>query len=93
MNEISITVLIADRSYKLTIDRSEEETVRAAAKAIDEQVKKYASYFEYKDKQDLLAMVALQFSTSAIDLENQIKFSEQGLLSKLAEINDVLTDV
>lgn len=93
MDEISITVLIADRTYKLTIKRSEEETVRAAAKAIDEQMKRYASYFEYKDKQDLLAMVALQFSTSAIDLDNQIKFSEKGLLLKLAEINEILTDV
>lgn len=93
MDELSISVLIADRAYKLTIQRSEEETVRAAAKAIDEQMKKYANYFEYKDKQDLLAMVALQFSTSAIDLEKQIKFSENGLLFKLAEINDILTDV
>ncbi len=93
MDEISITVMIADRSYKLTINRSEEETLRAAAKAIDEQIKKYASYFEYKDKQDLLAMVALQFSTTAIDLEAQKKFSDSGLLSKLEEIDEILTDV
>ncbi|HPG33668.1 MAG: cell division protein ZapA [Lentimicrobiaceae bacterium] len=93
MDEISITVMIADRSYKLTISRSEEETLRAAAKAIDEQIKKYASYFEYKDKQDLLAMVALQFSTTAIDLETQKKFSDSGLLSKLEEIDEILTDV
>ncbi|NTW24116.1 MAG: cell division protein ZapA [Lentimicrobium sp.] len=90
MDELSINVVIADRTYKLTIERSEEETVRAAAKAIDEQMKSYGNHFQYKDKQDLLAMVALQFSTNAIDLGNQIKFSEKGLLLKLEEINGLL---
>ncbi|MHC1775072.1 MAG: cell division protein ZapA [Lentimicrobium sp.] len=90
MDELSINVLIADRTYKLTIERREEESVRAAAKAIDEQMKSYASHFEYKDKQDLLAMVALQFSINAIDLGNQINFSEKGLLLKLEEINGLL---
>ncbi len=90
MDELSVTVVIADRPYKLTIERREEETVRAAAKAIEEQMKSYASHFQFKDKQDLLAMVALQFSTSAIDLDNRIKFSEKGLLLKLEEINGLL---
>lgn len=90
MDELSVTVVIADRPYKLTIERREEETVRAAAKAIEEQMKNYASHFQFKDKQDLLAMVALQFSTSAIDLDNRIKFSEKGLLLKLEEINGLL---
>ncbi|PKO95247.1 MAG: cell division protein ZapA [Bacteroidetes bacterium HGW-Bacteroidetes-9] len=90
MDELSVTVVIADRPYKLTIERREEETVRAAAKAIEEQMKNYASHFQFKDKQDLLAMVALQFSTSSIDLDNRIKFSEKGLLLKLDEINGLL---
>ncbi|KAF0199182.1 MAG: hypothetical protein FD166_807 [Bacteroidetes bacterium] len=93
MDELSISVVIADRTYKLKIERSEEEAVRAAARAIDEQMKNYASHFQYKDKQDLLAMVALQFSTSTIELDNQIKFSEKGLLLKLEEINGLLTVV
>lgn len=93
MDELSITVIIADRTYKLKIERKEEETVRAAAKAIDEQMKNYANHFQYKDKQDLLAMVALQFSTSTIDLDNQINFSEKGLLLKLEEINGLLAAV
>ena len=93
MDELSITVVIADRPYKLTISREEEEPVRNAAKAIDEQIKKYASYFEYKDKQDLLAMVALQFSTSSIDFENQLRYQNDEMLKKLTEIDEVLTEV
>ena len=90
MDELSINVVVADRSYKLTIERNEEESVRAAAKAIDEQMKTYATHFQYKDKLDLLAMVALQFSINAINLEKEVNFSEKGLLLKLGEINRLL---
>ncbi len=92
MDELSITVVIADRPYKLTINRNEEEGVRKAAAAIDNQIEKYASYFQYKDKQDLLAMVALQFSVSSIEYENQLKFRDQELMQRLSGIDKVLTD-
>lgn len=92
MDELSITVVIADRPYKLTINRSEEEGVRKAATAIDNQIEKYASYFQYKDKQDLLAMVALQFSVSSIEYENQLKFRDQELMQRLSGIDKVLTE-
>lgn len=92
MDELSITVVIADRPYKLTINRSEEEGVRKAAAAIDNQIEKYASYFQYKDKQDLLAMVALQFSVSSIEYENQLKFRNQELMQRLSGIDKVLTE-
>lgn len=92
MDELSITVVIADRPYKLKVDRSEEEGLRKAAKVIEEQMEKYASYFQFKDKQDLLAMVALQFSASSINLEEQIRYRDNEMLDKLAEIDKVLTE-
>ena len=92
MNELSITVVIADRPYKLTISPDEEEAIRKAATAIETHIEKYASYFQYKDKQDLLAMVALQFSTSSIDFENQLKFRDQELMSRLSDVDKVLTE-
>lgn len=92
MDELSITVVIADRPYKLTISTDEEEAIRKAAAAIDNHIEKYASYFQYKDKQDLLAMVALQFSTSSIDFENQLKFRDKELMGRLSKIDEVLTE-
>lgn len=92
MDELSITVVIADRPYKLKVGRSEEEGVRKAARVIEEQMEKYASYFQFKDKQDLLAMVALQFSSSTIDLEEQLRYRDNEMLDKLAEIDEVLTE-
>ncbi len=92
MDELSITVVIADRPYKLKVKRSEEEGVRKAAKNIEEQMQNYASYFEFKDKQDLLAMVALQFAASSIDFEEQLRYRDNEMLGKLAEIDQVLTE-
>lgn len=91
MDELSITVVIADRPYKLKVDRNEEEGLRKAAKVIEEQMEKYATYFQFKDKQDLLAMVALQFSASTIDLEEQVRYRDNEMLEKLTDIDEVLT--
>lgn len=92
MDELSITVVIADRPYKLKVKRNEEEGVRKAAKSIEEQIQNYASYFEFKDKQDLLAMVALQFAASSIEYEGQLRYRDNEMLDKLAEIDQVLTE-
>ncbi len=92
MDELSINVVIADRPYKLKVKRNEEEGVRKAAKSIEEQMQNYASYFEFKDKQDLLAMVALQFAASSFDFEEQLRYRDNEMLEKLAEIDHVLTE-
>lgn len=92
MDELTITVVVADRPYKLKVDRSEEEGLRKAAKLIEEQMTKYASYFQFKDNQDLLAMVALQFSVSSLDYEEQLRYRDNEMLNKLADIDKVLTE-
>ncbi len=77
MDELSITVTIADRIYRLTIDKTEEEIVRKAARQIEERMREYAKTYAYKDKQDLLAMAALQFTTALLN-----KDTEQGRISE-----------
>ena len=39
MAEITITVNLADRNYRLTIDAAEEEVIRKAAHSMEEQLK------------------------------------------------------
>ncbi len=63
MSELSIKISIAGRVYPLTIKRSEEQSVRKAAKDIEESIKNLQESYAVKDKQDLLAMTALQMST------------------------------
>ena len=63
MSDLSIKVNIAGRIYPLTIKRNEEHAVRRAAKEIETNIKNLQDNYAVKDKQDLLAMTALQIST------------------------------
>jgi cell division protein ZapA len=92
MPSLSITVNIADRPYRLKIDAGEEETVRKAVKSINEKIKAYADSYAYKDKQDLLAMVALQFSTYALKYETTAKTGDDQIIEKLTVLDNILTD-
>ena len=68
MDKLKIKVSIAGRVYPLTIKREEEEDIRKAAAKIEAIVKQFESNYAVKDKQDLLAMCALQLS-SKVEVE------------------------
>ena len=61
--KLKIKLSIADRVYPLTIDPKQEEGLRKAAKNIDFLAKKFEQNYAVRDKQDVLAMCALQFAS------------------------------
>jgi len=61
--KLKIKLSIADRVYPLTIDPSQEEGLRKAAKNIELLAKKFEQSYAVRDKQDVLAMCALQFAS------------------------------
>jgi cell division protein ZapA (FtsZ GTPase activity inhibitor) len=89
---LPITVNIADRPYRLKIEAGEEETVRNAVKSINEKINAYAVTYAYKDKQDLLAMVALQFSTLTVNYEATAKAGDDKIIEKLTDLDNILAD-
>jgi cell division protein ZapA len=60
--KLKIKISIADRVYPLTVDPSQEEGLRAASKKIDAMIKQFEESYAVRDKQDVLAMCALQFA-------------------------------
>ncbi len=64
---LSIKVSIANRSYPLRITDEEQQKVMRAADNINKRVKEFEDNYAVKDKQDLLAMCALQFANEAMD--------------------------
>ncbi len=62
-DKLKIKLSIADRLYPLTIDPSQEEGLRKAAKNIEQLAKKFEQNYAVRDKQDVLAMCALQFAS------------------------------
>jgi cell division protein ZapA len=61
---LKVKISIADRVYPLTIKPQQEESLRKAAKDIAQLSKKFEEQYEVKDKQDVLAMCALQFAAA-----------------------------
>lgn len=92
MSSFKITVIIADREYRLNIQREEEERVRKVAKHINDNLRKYAENFEFKDKQDLLAMVVLENAIKNSKLEDEVEFQQHQLSDKLEDIDRVLSE-
>lgn len=81
MAEVSLKVLIAGRTYPLTVKKEDEQAVLDAAKMINEKVKEFEINYSVRDKQDLLAMSALNLLAT---LQNTPKQSpEQDELSQL----------
>ena len=89
---LPITVNIADRPYRLKIEAGEEENIRKAVKTINEKIKTYADTYAYKDRQDLLAMIALQFATIAVNYESVTKQSDYRIIDRLTEIDGLLSN-
>jgi cell division protein ZapA len=90
---LKIKLSIADRVYPLTIDSSQEEGLRSASKKIDEMIKKFEQSYAVRDKQDVLAMCALQFASQVeqkqidvIEIETSSLVRLQNLERKLSEL-------
>lgn len=84
MRNLSIKVIIANRPYPLTVkNEEEEEAIRKAAKRINDILKDYESKYAVKDKQDLLAMCALEFATKSVEFESKNVIEDDGLKQEL----------
>ena len=90
MKEISATVYILGRHYKLKINPDDEEFLRKAAELIDTQAKSYGKLYAYGDYQDLLAMVGLTQITQLLKLQDRQQFRDTRLEGRLTEINRLL---
>ena len=62
MSQETINIEIAGRSYPLTVSLEEVDGIISAAEEIDAMIAKLKSQFAVQDRNDLLAMTALQLS-------------------------------
>ncbi|MDX8553355.1 cell division protein ZapA [Tenacibaculum sp. 1B UA] len=91
MAKIKVNVVIAGRTYPLSVNSTdEEEGLRKAAKGINELIAKFEQNYAVADKQDVLAMSALQFASKAeiVSLKNTKEKAE--VLQKINELTNLL---
>ncbi|WP_452228375.1 cell division protein ZapA [Lacinutrix sp. MEBiC02404] len=90
--QLKIKLSIANRVYPLTISPNQEEGLRKAAKNIEAMITQFEQSYSVRDKQDVLAMCALQLASQTeqktIDKENVNEHVEE----KLNALNNLLQE-
>ena len=89
---LKIKISIADRVYPLTINPAQEEGLRLASKRIEEMIKKFEKSYAVRDKQDVLAMCALQFAAQVEQKEIDKSSDTQQTESRLKALNRLLQE-
>ena len=88
---INIKIVVADRPYRLKVNAKEEGLARAAAKEINSKVKEFQQAFNSKDKQDFLAMIALQNTVEALKAGKGTVGVDGQVVDKIEALDQLLT--
>ncbi len=92
MGKFAININVAGRSYRLKVEDTEEEYVRAAAASINDKISEFSGNYAFKDKQDLLAMVGITIATEFSKLKSSTENNAMVAIDKLQEIDKVLSE-
>ena len=93
MEKLKINLVIAGRTYPLSVNNTkEEEGMRKAVANINRLIGVYENNYAVSDKQDVLAMCALQFASkleiSSLDKQE----SSTEVLDKINELSKLVSD-
>jgi len=88
--KLKIKLSIANRVYPLTILPSQEEGLRSAAKKIDAMISQFEQSYSVRDKQDVLAMCALQFASQVEQKTLDNEHVSEDIENKLKGLNAIL---
>ena len=91
MSDVSIRIELAGGAYPLTVSPEEEGRIRQAVEEINESIARLKAQYPMTDKQDLLAMAALEVTTRALNTARQKAVSEDEAM--LAELDRLLKDL
>ncbi len=86
---IKIKLTIADRVYPLTISPDQESALRNSAKKIEGMIKQLEKNYAVRDKQDVLAMCALQYA-ARVEKQEQNPESNEADRLKTQELIDLI---
>lgn len=67
---IPVNIVIADRTYRIKTNPSDEEIVRKTVKLINDKIIEFKTNFAGKDMQDYIAMVIIWYATQNSSAEN-----------------------
>ena len=94
MAKLSLKIVVAGRTYPLSVNENEEANVLKAAEDINKAIKLLKENYAVKDMQDLLAMTALQLASKS-DNKSTEKSSVDvsGIEEQLQKLSDELDEI
>ena len=87
-----IKLSIADRVYPLSVPDGEEAILREAAKSLNVMVDHFEKNYAVKDKQDVLAMCALQIAVQSSKEADANTTSQSDVHKKIVLLSKYLTE-
>lgn len=88
--KLKIKISIADRVYPLTVEPAQEEGLRSASKKIDAMIKQFEENYAVRDKQDVLAMCALQFASQVEQKQIDNAIDGDETIERIKRLNTLL---
>ncbi len=85
---LPINIVIGDRTYRIRIQASDEESVRKITKKINDKIVEFKTSFAGKDMQDYISMVLLWFVTE----QQAGHFNETGITEALDSLEALLPE-
>ncbi len=97
MAKVSLKIVVAGRTYPLSVEENEVDKVQSAAANINKAIQVLKENYAVKDMRDLLAMSALQLATKSngqkggktVDNSTEIEAIE----SQLKSLDDELSEL
>ena len=91
--KLKIKLSIADRVYPLTVTPAQEEGLRSASKKIDAMIKQFEENYAVRDKQDVLAMCALQFAAQSEQKQIDRSVDVEEAFNRLQKMDEKLNRI
>ncbi|WOC40058.1 cell division protein ZapA [Polaribacter sp. HL-MS24] len=91
MGNLKINIVIAGRTYPLSVNTTQEEQgMRKAALAINTLISNYEQNYAVSDKQDVLAMCALQFASKLEISQLKESSTDTEVLEKISALTQLV---
>jgi len=93
VEKLKINIVIAGRNYPLSVSSTkEEEGMRKAAKSINKLISLFEQNYAVSDKQDVLAMCALQFASKLEITSLQKNSTNKEVFDKIKSLTELVDD-
>lgn len=86
----NVNIRVAGRNYPLVVQSEEEEILRIAAKKIEKYINTFEKNYNISEKQDALAMAALQLASELENILREKSHEQNEILLKIKKIKKLL---